>query len=59
MYFIGIDLGTSAMKLLLVENDGAIVNSTTKEYPLRFPHPVGRNRIRPNGGARCFRASPS
>lgn len=39
MYFIGIDLGTSAMKLLLAENDGAIVNSTTKEYPLRFPHP--------------------
>ncbi len=39
MYYIGVDLGTSAMKLLLVKNDGAIVNSTTKEYPLRFPHP--------------------
>ena len=39
MLYIGIDLGTSAMKLLLVDKIGAIVNSTTKEYPLRFPHP--------------------
>ena len=38
MYFIGIDLGTSACKLLLVGEDGAIVNAVTKEYPLLFPH---------------------
>jgi xylulokinase len=39
MYYIGIDLGTSAVKLLLMEGDGAIQNSISKEYPLYFPHP--------------------
>ena len=33
MYFIGIDLGTSACKLLLVDEAGAIVNEVTHEYP--------------------------
>ena len=36
-YYIGIDLGTSAMKLLLVRADGEILNTVTKEYPLEFP----------------------
>ena len=36
-YYIGIDLGTSAMKLLLVRRDGEIMNTVTKEYPLEFP----------------------
>lgn len=39
MYYIGIDLGTSAMKLLLVDEKGAILNRATKEYPLIFPNP--------------------
>ena len=39
MLFIGIDLGTSACKLLLVDEAGAIVNEVTHEYPLIFPHP--------------------
>ena len=39
MYYIGIDLGTSAVKLLLVDGAGAILNSVTKEYPISFPHP--------------------
>ena len=38
-YFIGIDLGTSAIKLLLVDGTGTILNTVTKEYPLIFPHP--------------------
>ena len=37
--FIGIDLGTSAMKLLLVDERGEILNAVTKEYPLSFPQP--------------------
>ena len=37
--YIGIDLGTSAAKLLLVDADGSILNSVTKEYSLNFPHP--------------------
>ena len=39
MYYIGIDLGTSAVKLLLMKEDGAIENIVSKEYPLFFPHP--------------------
>lgn len=39
MYYIGIDLGTSAVKLLLVAEDGQICNSVTKKYPLEFPQP--------------------
>ncbi len=39
MYTIGIDLGTSAMKLLLVDEKGEIQNETAKAYPLLFPHP--------------------
>ena len=38
-YYIGIDLGTSSVKLLLVDDSGAIQNSVTKEYPLLFPQP--------------------
>ena len=39
MNYIGIDLGTSAVKLLLVKNDGEILKSVSKEYPLEFPKP--------------------
>ena len=37
--YIGIDLGTSAVKMLLVDEKGAILNSVSKEYPLIFPAP--------------------
>ena len=39
MYYIGIDLGTSAVKLLLVDEGGNVVQEVTKEYSLSFPHP--------------------
>ena len=39
MLYIGIDLGTSAVKLLLMDSEGKIVNIVSKEYPLYFPHP--------------------
>ncbi|MDE7030344.1 MAG: xylulokinase [Lachnospiraceae bacterium] len=39
MYYVGVDLGTSAVKLLLMEGTGRIVNIVSKEYPLYFPHP--------------------
>ena len=39
MLYIGIDLGTSAAKLLLVDEAGTIHNTVTKEYPLEFPRP--------------------
>ncbi|MDY3917729.1 MAG: xylulokinase [Candidatus Limivivens sp.] len=39
MLYIGVDLGTSAVKLLLMAADGTIQNVVSKEYPLYFPHP--------------------
>ena len=39
MLYIGIDLGTSAVKMLLMDSDGKIVNIVSREYPLYFPHP--------------------
>ena len=39
MLYIGIDLGTSAAKLLLVDEAGQVRNEVTKEYPLEFPQP--------------------
>ncbi len=39
MYYIGVDLGTSAVKLLLMDEAGAILNIVSREYPLEFPKP--------------------
>jgi len=39
MLYVGIDLGTSAVKLLLMSADGKIQKIVSKEYPLFFPHP--------------------
>ena len=37
MLYIGIDLGTSAVKLLLMDEAGNIRNIVSREYPLHFP----------------------
>ena len=39
MLFIGIDLGTSSVKLLLSDERGSILNMVSRDYPLFFPHP--------------------
>ena len=39
MLFIGVDLGTSAVKLLLMDEEGKICKIVSREYPLYFPHP--------------------
>ncbi len=39
MLYIGVDLGTSAVKLLLMDQNGMIKKIVTREYPLEFPHP--------------------
>ena len=36
-YYIGADLGTSSLKLLLVDQDGKICNSVTNEYDVIYP----------------------
>ena len=38
-YYIGVDLGTSAVKLLLMNAKGAIEKIVSREYPLYFPRP--------------------
>ncbi|MBP3326721.1 MAG: xylulokinase [Coprococcus sp.] len=38
MLYIGIDLGTSAVKLLLMDADGQIKKIVSKSYSLAFPH---------------------
>lgn len=38
MLFIGVDLGTSAVKLLLMDEKGKIHKIISKEYELYFPH---------------------
>ncbi len=39
MLYIGIDLGTSAVKLLLMDGEGKIHKIVSKEYPIFFPRP--------------------
>ena len=39
MLYIGVDLGTSAVKLLLMDEKGNILNIVSKEYPVFFPRP--------------------
>ena len=39
LLYIGIDLGTSAVKLLLMDEKGNIEKIVSREYPLMFPHP--------------------
>ena len=39
MYYIGIDLGTSSVKLLMMDENGRIQRIVSKEYPIYFPNP--------------------
>jgi len=37
MYYLGIDLGTSSVKVLAINDQDQIVGDATKEYPVDFP----------------------
>ena len=39
-YLIGIDVGTSSMKTLLVDEEGSVVSSATEFYPFETPKPL-------------------
>ena len=39
MLYIGIDLGTSAVKLILMDENGKIHNTVSREYPICYPKP--------------------
>lgn len=55
MYTIGIDLGTSAVKLLLMGGGGEIVRIASREYPIEFPRP-GWSQQDPEDWWRAVRA---
>ncbi|OPJ57769.1 xylulokinase [Clostridium oryzae] len=37
MYFIGIDLGTSSVKLAAMDDKGKVISSLSKDYPVSYP----------------------
>ena len=39
MLYIGVDLGTSAVKLLLMEESGTIRRVVSRKYPVLYPQP--------------------
>ena len=39
MTFMGIDLGTSGLRVLLVDENGAPLGSTERHYDVAHPHP--------------------
>lgn len=38
-YYVGADLGTSSLKLLLVDSEGNILNKAKKDYSVSYPAP--------------------
>ena len=59
MLYIGIDLGTSAAKLLLVDEQGVIQNEVTKEYPLSFPQPGWSEQAPEDWWRACLEGVPA
>ena len=39
-YYVGIDLGTSSVKLMLCGGEGEILKTVTREYPVCYPRPA-------------------
>ena len=54
MLYIGVDLGTSAVKLLLMDGEGKIQNIVSKEYPLYFPHPGWSDQLWRSDARTCY-----
>lgn len=40
IYFIGIDIGTTGSKAVLMDVNGFVVSTSTNEYPMYNPHPL-------------------
>jgi xylulokinase len=38
-YLLGIDVGTTGTKTLLIDEDGGVIASATIEYPMYTPRP--------------------
>ena len=59
MDYIGVDLGTSAVKLLLMDAEGRIRKIVSKEYPLSLPKPGWSEQNPRTGWIRPWRGSGS
>jgi xylulokinase len=40
MYFIGVDIGTTSVKILAIDEKGSVAKSTCRDYPIYFPKPL-------------------
>ena len=40
VFFIGIDVGTSGAKAILIDQIGRVIATATNEYPMYNPHPL-------------------
>lgn len=40
MYFIGVDIGTTSVKIVAIDETGEIIKSISKNYPIFFPKPL-------------------
>ena len=49
-YLMGIDVGTTGTKAILIEETGKVISSLLEEYPLYTPGLTGRSKIRRIGG---------
>ena len=37
-YFLGIDLGTSSVKVIATTSENKIIGEVSREYPIYYPH---------------------
>jgi glycerol kinase len=56
-HLIGLDIGTTAAKTLIVSEDGQVVASASVEYPIYAPRPNWSEQNRKTGGGQPCRAS--
>lgn len=40
MYFIGIDIGTTSVKIIATDDNGKVIKTISKNYPIHFPKPL-------------------
>lgn len=52
MLYIGVDLGTSAVKLLLMDESGKVLNIVSRSIQSAFQNRAGQSRIHVTGGSR-------
>lgn len=48
--FLGSDFGTSSVKLLLINEEGNVIQTMSKDYPVYYPKPGWAYKILKNGG---------